>query len=115
MRPRAHSRTGVPPQKPQNPQKPRSTPTHLRRRPARPTAAETRETAAQISTAAGPQHRPGPAAYFCGDSHDFCGNHPHTPDAAGQTARTHLFADSAVSAALALPSQGPEFAEETRV
>lgn len=109
------SRTGAPSQKPQNPQKPRSTPTHLRRRHARPAAAETRETAAQISATAGPQHGTGPAAYFCGDSRDFCGNHPHTPDAAGQTARTHLFADSAVSAALALPSQGPEFAEETRV
>ncbi|MFZ3558800.1 MULTISPECIES: excisionase family DNA-binding protein [unclassified Streptomyces] len=99
MSPRTLSHTGAPPQKPQNPQKPRSTPTHLRRRPARPVAAKTRETAAQISTTAGPQHGPGPAAHFCGDSRNFCGNHPHTPAAAGQTARTLLFADSAVSAA----------------
>lgn len=115
MSPRTRSRIGPPPQKPQSPQKPEPTPIHLRRRPTRPAAAETRETAAQIRAAAGPQHVTGPASYFCGDSRDFCGNHPHTSDTADQAARTHLFADSAVSAALALSPHGPEFAEETRV
>lgn len=79
MNPRTRSRAEAPTQKPQNPQKPGAARSHLRRRPTRPAAAKTRETAAQISTAAGPQHGPRPAAHFCGDSRDFCGNHPHTP------------------------------------